>query len=329
MHYIVVDFEWNQPISFQSASYKRMKDKLLFEIIQIGATKINQNFEIVDTFRQNINPHFFRKIHPRIKRITGLSNEILADAPEFPEAYEKFINFCGSDICFLTWGNDDVSVFYQNIDCFEIKNQNYSFYNVQRLFSCTYKLGKQQVGLKTALEQMKINEDNKRNFHDAADDAYYTARVFNNLETKESITEYLQQPRKLMHAEKIKYFRITHNVPTVSAGLNLDCVKNPECPLCHSKCKYKTELVPQTPSRFIALVKCDRNRLYYLQLRFIRLRNKSIGMSYSISSASKKQIAYVHTKQYQNKINPEINRFKTDFNIKDITEQGNMPFEFT
>ncbi len=39
MNYIVLDLEWNQPVSYASAAYRKVGSKLLFEVIQIGAAK--------------------------------------------------------------------------------------------------------------------------------------------------------------------------------------------------------------------------------------------------------------------------------------------------
>ena len=48
MQLIVLDLEWNQPTSYQSAAYRRVGDRLLFEVIQFGAAKLDEGLEIVD-----------------------------------------------------------------------------------------------------------------------------------------------------------------------------------------------------------------------------------------------------------------------------------------
>ena len=44
MQYIVLDLEWNQPISYHSPAFKSVGGKLLFELIQIGAVKVDESF---------------------------------------------------------------------------------------------------------------------------------------------------------------------------------------------------------------------------------------------------------------------------------------------
>ena len=121
MQLIVLDLEWNQPTSYQSAAYRRVGDRLLFEVIQFGAAKLNEALEIVDTISIPVNPTHYQTIHPRVRRMTGLTRDVLCDAPAFPEAMESFMDWCGEDCAFVTWGCDDVSVLQQNVDFFRVE----------------------------------------------------------------------------------------------------------------------------------------------------------------------------------------------------------------
>ena len=102
MQYIVLDLEWNQPVSYQCSAYRKVGDRLLFEVIQFGAAKLDENLEIVDTISIPVHPTHYLTIHPRVKRMTGLSQEVLCDAPEFVEGCNQFLDWCGPDCAFLT-----------------------------------------------------------------------------------------------------------------------------------------------------------------------------------------------------------------------------------
>ena len=52
MNYIVFDLEWNQC----PYGKERENDKLPFEIIEIGAVKLNEQFEIIDNFQCLVQP---------------------------------------------------------------------------------------------------------------------------------------------------------------------------------------------------------------------------------------------------------------------------------
>ena len=97
MQYIILDLEWNQPISYHSPAYKSVGTKLLFEMIQIGAVKVDADLNVVDSFSQLIQPQHYVRLHPRISRITHITQDDLADAPQFNEAVEAFAAWCGED----------------------------------------------------------------------------------------------------------------------------------------------------------------------------------------------------------------------------------------
>ena len=59
-------------------------------VIEIGAVLL-RNQEIVDRFQSLINPGFF--INHEIETITGISNEMLSEAPPAPAVMEKFVKF--------------------------------------------------------------------------------------------------------------------------------------------------------------------------------------------------------------------------------------------
>lgn len=60
MNYIVMDLEWNQ-----SAKGKQFSEEHFpFEIIQIGAAKVNEQLDIVDEWQCIIKPHVYCHGHP-------------------------------------------------------------------------------------------------------------------------------------------------------------------------------------------------------------------------------------------------------------------------
>lgn len=76
MNYIIFDMEWNQPFSKETAIVSPIY--LAGEIIQIGAIKLNINLRAVDCLNLLIAPTFYRKLHYRIKKMTGIHQNDLA-----------------------------------------------------------------------------------------------------------------------------------------------------------------------------------------------------------------------------------------------------------
>lgn len=56
---IVLDLEWNQPFSMRSMITTPVR--LRGEIIQIGAVKLNEQLEIVDTFKVMVKPKYYER----------------------------------------------------------------------------------------------------------------------------------------------------------------------------------------------------------------------------------------------------------------------------
>ena len=327
MQYIVLDLEWNQPTSYQSAVYRRVGDSLLCEVIQIGAAKLNERLEIVDCLSIPIHPTHYLTIHPRVKRMTGLNQEVLCDAPAFPEGMAQFTEWCGKDCVYITWGCDDVSVLQQNVDFFRFEEPLPKMYDLQRLYAdATKRSG--QTALKTAMEALGIEPDDERSFHNAMHDAYYTAQVFQKLPNPEDVLNYEEQPRKLCHNERRSRFRVTDMVPSVGAALESEALRAPRCPTCGQATKLQTELVPQAVGKYVALSRCQHHGLMFVKVRFSLLPDGQKGMHLSVLPANKQTRAYVHTKELQY----QFKRKRGDYGNVDVEDlsgafSSNMPFE--
>lgn len=180
MNYIVLDLEFNQSYPFKTGTFVAPVAECPFEIIQIGAVKLNENFEIIDGFDQIVQPQIYPRIHPFVEKITGIKNEDFIDQPTFPTVYQNFVNFIGEEDCILcTWGVDDVKALFRNIlfHKLPVDKISHKYVNVQTYANVylKYEAGK-AVGLKNAAEELQIELDEP--FHNAYYDAKYTAKIF-------------------------------------------------------------------------------------------------------------------------------------------------------
>ena len=64
-------------------------------IIEIGALKV-VNGKVTERFMEFMRPE--KPITPQITSITGITNEMVANARETKEVIKDFVNFCGNDI---------------------------------------------------------------------------------------------------------------------------------------------------------------------------------------------------------------------------------------
>ena len=300
MQYIVMDLEWNQPTSYHSSAYKSVGEKLLFELIQIGAVKVNEKMEVVDSFSQMIRPVHYAKLHPRIKRITHITQEEVDEAPLFLEAMERFAAFCGDDYALLTWGCDDISVLDQNMRFFKCDVKLARCYDMQRLFGDLIGNTKERQGLKAAMDHLQIEPSEDKPFHNALNDAYYTALVFAKFPEPAKVLDYPLAPRKLKHTEHKKEHSAVLRVRTSTrAALEGAAAMNPPCPACGKHMQVPEGYLRMKDGSYTALADCDQHGLIMVNLKFGKDENGKKIMTRTSSIAEEQNKAYVATKHLQ------------------------------
>lgn len=180
MNYIILDLEWNQ-----SPDGKEYEDKNLpFEIIEIGAVKLNREKKIIDEFSQIIKPKVYRRLHFHTKEVIKISYEELNNGMDFPEAAEKFLKWCGEDFVFCTWGSMDLTEFQRNLRFYhmpELAKAPFIYYDIQKFFSFVFEDRKIRRALEFAVDYLEIPK--KIPFHRAVADAYYTAEVLRHIKS--------------------------------------------------------------------------------------------------------------------------------------------------
>lgn len=191
LNYIVFDMEWNQPISKNSYPYVKIGSQLTNEIIQIGAYKLNDKFQITDSFCRYVHPSFYKKLNRNVLKITELDKENIENGDDFIDVFEDFMTWCGKDFCFFTWGPDDISVMRQNINFYSLSPDKIkNWYNLQLIYSKEVLNNSVQCALNSAMEHFGIDVSEARHLHDALNDAYYTALIFQKLNIKDAIKNY-------------------------------------------------------------------------------------------------------------------------------------------
>ena len=116
------------------------------EIVQIAALKINADFEVIVTFNVLCKPIVNPVLSDYFVNLTGITNEtICAKGMSFTEAYKKFTDFVGNDVCFSHgWGGDyfsksDGLVMEENLQINNIMpEKNLKYRNIAAVFKELY-----------------------------------------------------------------------------------------------------------------------------------------------------------------------------------------------
>lgn len=183
MNYIIFDLEFNQEHPKNKISTPDTKERLSLEIIQIGALKLNLNLETISTFNTLINPTVHTIIHPYVQYLTKITDEQISSSKTFPNVYTDFLNFIGEDEFILcVWGTSDIKELIKNINFHKLTHSSLSkkYIDIQSHASKYFNAPKgSKIGLRNAIELLNINIIGE--FHDAYNDACYTAEAFKRI----------------------------------------------------------------------------------------------------------------------------------------------------
>ena len=189
MSYVVVDLEWNQAMSSKSSVFNKLPIHLRGEIIEIGAVKLDEDMRPAGEFTVDVKPVYFKRMHYKVKKLTGIDAERLSHGIAFEDAFQQFRDWCGEDVTFLTWGYDDQGIMEQNIIIHDLDWDWISgWVNLQLIYNVQTGGDKNQKSLSTAMEYFEIEQT--RVAHDALGDAYNTALVCTHLDMGAGLEHY-------------------------------------------------------------------------------------------------------------------------------------------
>lgn len=244
MNYIVFDLEWNQ----SPGGKKDSNSRLPFEIIEIGAVKLNEQLETVDSFQRLIKPQVYNWIHDSIHEVIHVDYKDLMKGTPFPQAAREFLEWCGPQYRFFTWGNQDVMELQRNLKYYEMMHLlpgPVTYYDVQKLFGIRYESKKERRALEYAIDYLQIVKN--QDFHRALADAYYTGEVLKKIEPECILPNYsidvYQNPKNRKDEIYISY-------PTYDKYVSREFsdrekvmkdreVNSTRCPVCHLPAKRK------------------------------------------------------------------------------------------
>ena len=288
MNIIVMDLEWNQN---SAAKKERSPDKPIFEIIEIGAVKLNEDYEIVDKFSQLIKPQIYHTMHKITADLIHLQMKELNKGKSFPEVIKKFIEWCGEDYIFATWGPLDLLELQRNMKYYDeepLSERPIKFYDVQKLFSLGIMKEKTRKTLEFAIDYFQIEKDIP--FHRAFSDAYYTAKVFKKLADPDilqfvsfdtyNIPKNKKEEIKMAFPGYFKY--ISKGFELKNEVMDDKEVASTKCYLCHKNLKKKIKWHSSNGKHYYSVAYCDIHG--YIKYK-VRLRKSEDKKYYAVKTS--------------------------------------------
>lgn len=113
LQHIVIDLEMNK-----IEKQYRGALKLSSELIEIGAVRMDENFNVIDNYQTYVSPDF-GAMDEKIIELTGITDETLKGAPRFAAAMDYFSAWIGNERTkFYSWSLSDLRQF-QNESSFK------------------------------------------------------------------------------------------------------------------------------------------------------------------------------------------------------------------
>ena len=272
MQYIVLDMEWNQPWPGTYAAKRVLPVRIRGEIIQIGAVRVTDRQIVGDEFQALIKPKYYRKLHMKVVCLTGIKDAMLSEhGIPFPEAVERFRDWCGEDCVFLTWGFDDIGILKENMALHNIDSSWIDrWYNAQMIFNAQTDGATAQKALKTAMQMAGVEAS--RPAHDALGDAYHTAILCTRLDLPRGMAEYdkaLREHENGFHGAELPGClerHVFHGYETKEAAMAaLSGVEN-RCPIC-GKPMTVSRWVSQQDRRYMTMANCAEHGNFLVRIR--------------------------------------------------------------
>ena len=272
---IVLDMEWNQPLSPDSPLAIKLCTVLPFEIIQIGAVRLEDG----KRFKATCCLQQYKVLSPRISKLTGITKQDVKNGVPFQQAMEDFKRFCGEDPILLTWGFNDIPILRQNMAFYGLDTAiTDKSYNLQIMFNQQHDPGNLVRGLSYAVDffQLSVTET----YHDGLNDAVYTAEVAKHIDIERGIREY---------PDYLKYFEgdgdqafldcLRYSNYTRFESFE-DMIADPriietKCPHCGLVTKATEPVYPES-GRMVWTSKCPEHGEFLIRVSFKRNRDDSM-----------------------------------------------------
>lgn len=304
MNYIVMDLEWNQSYNGHMGEHPRMP----FEIIEIGAVKVDKNLNIIDEYSSLIKPRIYKKLHSKIRTILNYDENDLNKGRSFKEVCSEFLDWCGEDYIFCTWGPMDLTELQTNMDFYYMDKlpRPLKFLNLQSIYA-GINAGEENIQTMSKLEKAvsEMNIPETEPFHTALNDARYTALVMKEMNIKNinnlySFDLYITPKNKEEEIEAYhnnQYEYITRVFSNKQEAIDDKKVSQIRCHKCNKKVKIYINWFANSPSSYMCVGKCWMHGFFCGKIKFKSVNENNYYVQKTIKQIDKQGIEAIRKKQ--------------------------------
>ena len=175
MYYVILDMEWD-------SAYHKLHKRFVNQILQIGAVKLDENFNVVDIFDVIVKSSICNRVSKRFTELTGITKEMMLSGVKLSDAVESYNNWLGEDTVTITWSNSDLYTIAEN-EKYLLKNIRFKidkYLDLQKYIQGELALlgheCKSQIALCNAAETLGITTESYE-LHNAKDDSLLCAAL--------------------------------------------------------------------------------------------------------------------------------------------------------
>lgn len=217
MAWVFMDLEM-KPVDKQ---FRRQRDICRQEVIEFGAVKLGDDFSEIDSFRRLVKPAY-GEIPPRYANLTGITNDMVADAQNFAAALAEFAAWCADAETVYAWSGSDLDqlrgeVRMKDID-FPLETLADKWADFQKIFTRAVGL-KRELSLEQAVNIADISFEGHQ--HDALWDARNTAELFRIYRDESRFNAVIGPLREAVNPKKQTSFTLADALGDALKGLKL------------------------------------------------------------------------------------------------------------
>ena len=200
MVHIVLDLEMN-PIK---RSEKEIRRQITDEVIEIGAVKLDSQYKQVGDFQCYVKPQH-GEISKHITKLTGITNETVADKETFVKEFNNFMEWIGTkEVMLYSWSTSDMNQLKSEcrykIPGFDVNWLEQHWVDLQKEFDDKIGLHN-NLALKHAIGAMNRNFEGTA--HTALADAENTAAILALMQDNEAFMKTMQPVIDLLKPKEL------------------------------------------------------------------------------------------------------------------------------
>lgn len=234
MKNIIIDLEMNRI----AKQYHQERRVCGMEIIEIGAVVLDESYQEIGSFKTLVKPQYNDVIERKYQKLTGITTEMVKDAPSFEQAMRILFSWCESlqDQCqIFQWSGSDHCQITK-----EIQLKNPSFSESEKQFVMGWQDFQEEYGQKLGLcgplslknAIMYAGVEAEGHYHDALYDARNTAALFRALREDPGMRLFARTKTLEDHIKSGREEAPQEIVDLLDTGHEIDCVATFLCPTC-------------------------------------------------------------------------------------------------